>query len=134
MKRTVATFLTFLLMGSVAIPGAHLTTGGGKMRDTHMETSECGEVHEADSADEGQKYQGNILILMKSGNCTEEQFHQIMTKYHLTPLQEGSIIPYCTVRLEKFMTEQELEELVNTLMDEEGIASAMISYISNISE
>lgn len=90
------------------------------------------EIRETDFTLEEQEYQDNVLILYKSEACTDERLAEILKKYHLTLLDEGDMIPYCTVQTEKDMTKEELEGLADTIMGEDGILSASLSYIYTI--
>jgi hypothetical protein len=90
------------------------------------------EIQETDFTLEEQEYQDNVLILYESEACTDERLAEILEKYHLTLLDEGDMIPYCTVQTEKSMTREELEGLADTITGEDGILSASLSYIYTI--
>lgn len=90
------------------------------------------EIQETDFTLEEQEYQNNVLILYESEACTDERLAEILKKYHLTLLDEGDMIPYCTVQTEKSMTREELEGLADTITGEDGILSASLSYIYTI--
>lgn len=90
------------------------------------------EIQETDFTLEEQEYQDNVLILYESEACTDERLAEILKKYHLTLLDEGDMIPYCTVQTEKSMTREELEGLADTITGEDGILSASLSYIYTI--
>lgn len=90
------------------------------------------EIQETDFTLEEQEYQDNVLILYESEACTDERLAEILKKYHLILLDEGDMIPYCTVQTEKSMTREELEGLADTITGEDGILSASLSYIYTI--
>ena len=90
------------------------------------------EIQETDFTLEEQEYQDNVLILYEPEACTDERLAEILKKYHLTLLDEGDMIPYCTVQTEKSMTREELEGLADTITGEDGILSASLSYIYTI--
>lgn len=102
------------------------------MHETPPETTPIMVMQETDSDNKGKTFDDNILILMKSEDCTDEQIQAILTKYNLTLINEGKTIPYCTVQLEKSMSEQELVAIADALALEDGILSAMLSYISQL--
>lgn len=121
---------------SVAIIAMMIMIGGcGKQAgyaDTAPTQPALQEMQETDFTLEEQEYQDNVLILYKSEACTDERLAEILEKYQLTLLDEGDMIPYCTVQTEKDMTKEELEGLADTIMGEDGILSASLSYIYTI--
>ena len=137
MKKVLLMVAAALLTGSMAVSAMHLAkeSGSTEVVDIPTEVPQYDEISDAysDSEEETQNYEDNILILMKSEDCTDGQLAKILEKYHLTLLCEGNIIPFCTVQLEKSMTEQELEAIADTIMEEDGILSATLSYIVTIS-
>ena len=78
---------------------------------------------------EEKDYQDNVLILMKADDCTPAQLQAVLEKYGLTVLEEGQVIPFCTVQLPERLPEAELEALAEKIGAEDGMVSAMLSYI-----
>ena len=62
------------------------------------------EIQETDFTLEELEYQDNVLILYESEACTDERLAEILKKCYLLLLDEGDMIPYCTVQMEKSMT------------------------------
>ena len=87
------------------------------------------EILSNETSAEEKDYQDNVLILMKAEDCTPEQLQAVLDKYGLTVLEEGQVIPFCAVQLPEHLTEAELEALAEKIGAEDGMVSAMLSYI-----
>lgn len=129
MKTIAIAIAALLLTGTIAASGAQLAaketekTGGADTSPVYVET------YAPQTTAEEKDYQDNVLILMKAEDCTPEQLQAVLDKYGLTVLEKGKVIPFCTVQLSERLTEAELEALAEKIGAEDGMASAMLSYI-----
>lgn len=129
MKTIAIAIAALLLSGTIAASGAQLAaketekTGGADTSPVYVET------YAPQTTAEEKDYQDNVLILMKAEDCTPEQLQAVLDKYGLTVLEEGQVIPFCAVQLPEHLTEAELEALAEKIGAEDGMVSAMLSYI-----
>lgn len=135
MKKLTLAIAAVLLTGTVTAAGAHLAAQETAKADGAGLPAESVELKAAQPAEAETKvrdYADNVLILMKADTCTDEQLRAVLEKYHLTVLQEGSVIPFCTVQLESPLEKAELEALADKIAAEDGILSAMPDYIAQL--
>ena len=129
MKTIAIAIAALLLTGTIAASGAQLAaketkkTGGADTSPVYVET------YAPQTTAEEKDYQDNVLILMKAEDCTPEQLQAVLDKYGLTVLEEGQVIPFCAVQLPEHLTEAGLEALAEKIGAEDGMVSAMLSYI-----
>lgn len=129
MKTIAIAIAALLLTGTIAASGAQLAaketekTGGADTSPVYVET------YAPQTTAEEKDYRDNVLILMKAEDCTPEQLQAVLEKYGLTVLEEGKVIPFCTVQLRERLSEAELEALAEKIGAEDGMVSAMLSYI-----
>lgn len=130
MKTIAIAIAALLLSGTIAASGAQLAARETEKTDgTDTSVPAYAETYAPQTSAEEKDYQDNVLILMKAEDCTQEQLQAVLEKYGLTVLEEGKVIPFCAVRLPEHLTEAELEALAEKIGAEDGMVSAMLSYI-----
>lgn len=130
MKTIAIAIAALLLAGTIAASGAQLAekeTEKASGADTSAPV--YAETFVPQTSAEEKDYQDNVLILMKAEDCTPAQLQAVLEKYGLTVLEEGQVIPFCTVQLSEHLSEAELEALAEKIGAEDGMVSAMLSYI-----
>ena len=130
MKTIAIAIAAFLLAGTIAISGAQLAEKETERTNgTDISAPVYAETYAPQTTAEEKDYQDNVLILMKAEGCTREQLQAVLEKYGLTVLDEGQVIPFCTVQLPERLPKAELEALAEEIGAEDGMVSAMLSYI-----